>query len=76
MDYIFADGFLAMRYTIPEEQIGPNVGGMKLEPTKAPYRVFRLISSTREEPHANCCDSRNAPAAVALDVSSAPLRDR
>ena len=42
-----------MRYTIPEEQIGPNAGGVKLEPTKAPYRVFRLISSPlEEEPHA------------------------
>ena len=41
-----------MRYAIPEEQIGPNAGGMKLEPTKVPYRVFRLILSPREEQHA------------------------
>ncbi len=52
-------------YTIPEEQIGPNAASMKLEPTKAPYRVFRLISSTREVPHANLGEVRNAPAAAA-----------
>lgn len=49
-----------IKYTIPDEQIGPNAGAMKLEPTKAMYRAFRLISSPRDDPRVNRGDTQIA----------------
>ncbi len=39
-----------MDYPKPEERIGPDAGGLKLEPTKTVYRAFRLVSSSPKAP--------------------------